>query len=171
MGIRTRQAAFTLIELLVVLVLVAVFALVGIPSYESMTTTNRMATEINGLMADLQYARSEAIMRGVTVNICASSDHLKCNAPSSGWNAGWIIQSVQPSGTTTLLRVHPKIGSTDNWSSVLNTIAFDRNGFSTSAGTGTANIILNDQAGTTSRRQCLEISRVGQVALASGSSC
>lgn len=171
MGIRTRQAAFTLIELLVVVALVAIFALVGIPSYESMTTTNRMATEINGLLADLQYARSEAIMRGVNVNICASSDQLTCNTPSNGWNEGWIVLAT---GDSTPLRVHLATDSTDVFTSavtggvgVMNTITFNRNGFSSDTGA----ITLNDQAGTVTHRQCLNISMVGRVSHDSGSSC
>lgn len=173
MGIKTKQTAFTLIELMVVVALVAIFALVGIPGYENMTTTNRMATEINGLMADIQFARSEAIKRGVNVSICTSNNKSTCNTPYNGWNAGWIVTT--DGNSPVVLRVHSGITSSDNFSSTstannnLNTITFDRNGFSSNGGTVT--ISLNDQANTVSHRQCLMITMVGRISHDSGNNC
>lgn len=172
MGKRTRQTAFTLIELMVVVALVAIFALVGIPGYRSMTTTNRMSTEINSLMGDMQYARSEAIMRGVNVSICASyvqNSPPTCDNPATGWNAGWIVTVVGGP----VLRIHDAMTSSDSFSSSntstgnLNAVTFDRGGFSANAGT----ISLHDQADTVSRRQCLVVWMAGRVRLESGGVC
>ncbi|AOV18276.1 hypothetical protein BJI67_15480 [Acidihalobacter aeolianus] len=178
MGIKTTQAAFTLIELMVVVALVAIFALVGIPSYESLTTTNRMATELNGLLADIQYARSEAIMRGVNVTVCGGSNSTTGSGPAltcnqSTWNSGWIVTS-SPSSSAGVIRVHEAISPNDQFSSTITgsgaqlvRITFDRNGFTNNAGT----IELNDQSNNVSYRRCLKISMVGRVALLKGNSC
>lgn len=174
MGIKTKQAAFTLIELMVVVALVAIFALVGIPSYESLTTTNRMATEMNGLLADIQYARSEAIMRGVDVTVCGGSNSitgsgpaLTCNQPT--WNNGWIVTS-SPGASTGVIRVHDAISPNDRFTTTsAASITFDRNGFTNNAGTIT--IELNDQGNNVGDRRCLVISMVGRVKLDSGSNC
>ena len=55
------EFGMTLVELLVTVTLVAILLVVGLPSYQSITTTNRMAAEMNALVSDLQYARGEAV--------------------------------------------------------------------------------------------------------------
>lgn len=109
-------------------------------------------------------------MRGVDVTICTGNGQ-QCST-SQGWNSGWIVNTgSQP----LILREHSAISSTDSFISVsalagggqLNSITFDRNGFSANTGT----ISLHDSVDTISRRQCLIISTVGQISHASGNAC
>jgi len=82
----------TLVELLVAVTLVTILLVVGIPSYQGISTANRMAGEMNALISDLQYARSEAVKQGQTVTICVSSTGNNCSN-SANWASGWIVFS------------------------------------------------------------------------------
>lgn len=165
---------FTLIELMVVLALVAVFALIGIPSYRSITTTNRMATEMNAFVGDLQFARSEAIKRGQFVTICASSTGAAClGANTTNWTPGWIVfadannNDVVDAGES-VIRIQAALQGGDGLASNLGgAITFNRNGFTANAQT----LSLNDSASTTQRRLCASISTVGRVSTNKGASC
>lgn len=81
---------FTLIELMVVLALVAILATLAAPSLRSLIETNRVASEINGFVADMQFARSEAIKRGLPVIICPSQNSTACSGVNT-WGVGWIV--------------------------------------------------------------------------------
>lgn len=165
----------TLVELLVTVALVAILLAVGLPSYQSITTSNRMAGEMNALISDFQYARSEAVKQGQTVTVCVSTTGTSC-ADSANWASGWIVFSdangnqVVASGEP-ILRVQPSLGSSDslqsNSSPTVKALTFNRNGFSSNSGS----ITLNDSTSSTARRKCAVISTVGYVQLQSGTSC
>jgi type IV fimbrial biogenesis protein FimT len=42
-------------------------------------------------MAALNYARSEAIRRGVTVSVCKSANGTACGGGTVNWEQGWIV--------------------------------------------------------------------------------
>jgi len=84
------SAGFTMIELLVVIMIVSILMGVGVPSYKYVTNSNRLSAEVNGLLGDMQLARSEAIRQGLPVTVCASQDQVSCSQ-SSDWASGWIV--------------------------------------------------------------------------------
>ena len=62
---RRRNApasGFTLIELLMTITIAGIIAMIAIPSFRYITNSNRIASEINGLLGDLQFARAEGIV-------------------------------------------------------------------------------------------------------------
>jgi len=79
-----------MIELLVVIMIVSILMGVGVPSYRYVTNSNRLSAEVNGLLGDMQLARSEAIKQGLSVTVCASKDQVSCSQ-SSDWSSGWIV--------------------------------------------------------------------------------
>ena len=68
---RNRKAGrgFTLIELLVVLAVVGLLLLLAAPSFQDMIVMQRLRGINAQLVTDLQFARSEAVARGLVVRV------------------------------------------------------------------------------------------------------
>ncbi len=142
-----RQQGLTLIELLTTMSIVAILAVVAIPSFKTMTGQNRMVQSLNDLVADLQYARSEAIKRGRDVIVCPANRHFNNCRNSSDWSNGWIVRdpgdsSVTPAISAKVLRIHEALQDGDSMmetdrrsGDAAGRIAFNRNGFSSNART------------------------------------
>ena len=97
-----KQQGFTLIELLVTIAIVGILATIGIPAFKDMVDRTRVTTATNSFITEIQYTRSEAIKRGVSVTICTSTTYTGCSG-SDNWANGWI---VKVDGTNEILRVH-----------------------------------------------------------------
>jgi type IV fimbrial biogenesis protein FimT len=126
------NSGFTLVELMVVVMIGAILMAIGAPSYRYVTNSNRISAEVNGLLGDLQFARSEAIKEGGTVIVCPAiaPNYAACANNSSTWNTGWIV--VSPPPLSTVLRRQPAFTNTkDSFVSKdgQTAISFDRNGF------------------------------------------
>lgn len=130
---------FTLVELLIVVVIAAILATVAIPSYKQTIAKYRIMTEANNLVGDLQYARSEAVKQGMTVQVCISTNSQTCSTSATSWAAGHIVITSPASGTGTLLRAQPAFTNGDTGvptPSTQTSVAFSRDGFAgTSSGT------------------------------------
>lgn len=101
---KSGQSGFTIIELMVAITVLAVLLGIGVPSFQATIQGNRISTTTNDLVAALQYARSEAIRRGVNVTLCSSGDQATC---SGSWANGWIVRA--PVATDPPLRVWPPV--------------------------------------------------------------
>lgn len=73
---------FTLIELLITIVIIAIVATIGIPSFTQTIRNSRLTTNINELVTSLNFARSEAVKRNQTITIRRSG---------AEWEAGWTV--------------------------------------------------------------------------------
>jgi type IV fimbrial biogenesis protein FimT len=88
---------FTLIEAMVVVAIVAILTTLAAPSFKSLIQSNAMSGNVNSFLADMRYARSEAIRRGGAVVICRSTSpetSPACdgtNNAANDWQTGWII--------------------------------------------------------------------------------
>jgi len=161
-----------MIELVTVMSIVAILTMIGIPSYRYVTNTNRIASEDNGLLGDLQFARAEAIKEGQTVSVCVSSDGATCLANDTNWHKGWIVFSdpngnaTVDAGTDTVLRVQLPFGGTDTFvaSNNASAISFNREGFAAGLANGTL-ITLHAAPVDNSSTRCLSVSLVGLMAI------
>lgn len=94
-----RSQGFTLIELLVVIAILAVLITIAAPSFKRQIQANRMTSGVNSFLADIRFARSEAIRRGGNVVLCRSDSpeisNAACGSGSgpggNGWVSGWIV--------------------------------------------------------------------------------
>lgn len=88
-----QNSGLTLIELMVTLTVLATMVAIGVPQYQRMIETNRIAGSINSLAGDLKLARSEAAKRNQVVTVCASNNGNTCN--TANWDQGWIVFADQ----------------------------------------------------------------------------
>nr|MCU0735737.1 GspH/FimT family pseudopilin [Methylotetracoccus sp.] len=82
MNTPTTHRGFTLIELMIALVVMALVLTLGVPSFRNIILDNRQVSELNVLVAELNWARSEAVARNAPVTLKRSG---------SSWNDGWQI--------------------------------------------------------------------------------
>ncbi len=94
-----KARGFTLLEVVVVLAVIAILTSLAAPSFTSLIQSNAVSSNVNAFMADLRFARSEAIRRGDSVIMCRS-DAPESATPTcgtgagpgnNGWVSGWII--------------------------------------------------------------------------------
>ena len=177
------MAGVSLIELLSVIAIVAILMSIGVSSYRSITISYRISGEINGLLGDMQYARSEAIKQGQNVVICvAPATANDCAAGNSNWDQGWIV-FADPAGTKStggnaaLIMRRQVAFSTKGGGigdtltdGVTSNVSFDREGLalsllSTMSGAGGAVIPLHDPTSNAQRTRCLQVTNVGNVSV------
>lgn len=177
-GLQTlkRQAGVTLPELVIALALGAILMSIGIPSYRYITCSSRISSEVNSLLGDLQWARSEAVREGETVTVCpADASRTQCVAHSNAWQNGWIIFSDINNNATVananaVLRVSPAFGSTPQDTFIsdngLSFVSFNREGFATSfpaAASGYATIRLHTTPSAAPWTRCLQVFSTGMM--------
>jgi type IV fimbrial biogenesis protein FimT len=170
-----RQKGFTIVEMLTVSLIVAILLGIGVPSYKYVGNQNRMSMEVNSLLADLQFARSEALREGKGVTACASTNGTGCTGGAT-WGTGWLVYS-NPNGVAnppvgTVLRIRARfIGTTpDSLAATPNAVTrvtFNREGFASAATGGgpigflTTKFLLTEQTGSNNYTRCLLVSPVG----------
>lgn len=83
-----RTKGFTLLELLVTVALVGVIVGLAVPSFRGLIQSSRSTSLANELSVSMNYARSEAVRRGLGVTVCPSNDETDCGGE---WTDGWIV--------------------------------------------------------------------------------
>lgn len=92
--VKRIQAGFTLIELMVVMAIAAILISLAAPSFARLIRSTSVASDVNTFLADLRFARNEAIKRGTVIVMCKSNaPEATTPACSTGtdWKTGWII--------------------------------------------------------------------------------
>jgi type IV fimbrial biogenesis protein FimT len=165
-----RTRGFSLLELIMTMSVAAILLTIAVPSFRYVTNANRISSEVNGLLGDLQFARSEAIKEGRYVSVCASSDGQSCSA-STAWQSGWIVfpnANNSPTVTTGLvmapiLRVQSAFSSTDTFlSNGISVITFNRDGYAGGIANGTL-LTLHDSTSNAAWTRCASIAPSGEV--------
>jgi type IV fimbrial biogenesis protein FimT len=179
----------SLLELLVTIAVAAILMSVATTSYKSITLSSRVSGEINGLLGDMQFARSEAIKQGQNVVVCVSTDGINCMVNNYNWNQGWIV-FADPTGTKTtngnaaLVLRHQVAFSTNSagggtgdtlTDGLTSNVSFDREGLAlgllaTMGGAGGAVIPLHTAPVDATKTRCLWITNVGNVSVQQPSS-
>jgi type IV fimbrial biogenesis protein FimT len=174
-GMRYKRhvAGFTMTELIVVMIIIGILAAIGAPTFKYVTASNRIAAEINGLLGDMQFARSEAVKEGQTVTVCASSTpYTSCTGAGGAWQHGWIVfldanGNQQVDTGEAILRVQPAFNGTDTFianPAAYTAATYNRMGYAPTGQNTTLNISLHDSSNNHNWTRCLAITPVGTAA-------
>lgn len=79
---------FTLIELIVALLVVAVLATIALPGMRDFILEQRLRTQVNDFVSDLNFARSEAIKRRSRIGVCPGTS---AGCSGTNWNNGRVV--------------------------------------------------------------------------------
>jgi type IV fimbrial biogenesis protein FimT len=169
------QKGFTIIELMIVLGVAAALLVVAIPSFDSMIKRNRISAEVNRLVANLNYARSEAVAQGQTITLAHKS------AANNDWSQGLrsyvdvtpaVGGSAYDAANDTLLK---DVGASPGRLTVNSNaqgspfISFRPNGMLNEGGAGVV-IAVCDEDGTEQGR-AITINLVGRISVADTATC
>lgn len=87
---RSDADGLTLVELLVVIAVSAILFGIAVPAFSGLMQSTRLTGQINTLVSDLNFSRSEAVKRMRRVILCKSANQSTCDADAH-WDDGWII--------------------------------------------------------------------------------
>ena len=103
---------FTLVELLVTVAIIGISLTLGVPAFKDTIRNSVLTSVINEFVASLNFARSEAVKRGVFVTVRKTS-----TSSSVGWEGGWqVFTDINSNGELNssddqVLRVHEPLRS------------------------------------------------------------
>jgi len=129
LGRVVRARGFTATEMLVVVVIIAALASIAMPTFAEFTVKQRMRIAVYDLIADLTFARGEAVKRNANVTV---------NRVGSSWAGGWTVDDVNGNH----LRTHPAINASVTESTGPATITFGLDGHQ--VGSSTVTITFDD---------------------------
>ncbi len=164
-------SGFTLFELMIVILIVGILAAIGVPSYQYVTASNRIASEVDALLGDMQYARAEAVKEGLPVTVCVSTSGTSCAIGDTNWSDGWIV-FADSNGNHVVTTGEPVLrvqaGFTPDTFSANNGftwVTFNREGFAATGTTSFVTITLHAPNNTSQWTRCLSVSPVGMLSV------
>jgi type IV fimbrial biogenesis protein FimT len=80
----SRAAGVTMTELMVVLAIASLLMAAGIPALGGLIRSQQLTTSVNDFFAAINLTRSEAVQRGIRVDLVPAGD-------GGDWAKGWII--------------------------------------------------------------------------------
>jgi type IV fimbrial biogenesis protein FimT len=118
----TAQRGFTLIEAIIVMSIMAILAGVSTSSFVWLNQTTQLRAAAFDLVADLDYARSEAVKRNDDVMV----------TPVGTWANGWTVTDAGG----TVLRRRAALGGQINFAAAPGALTFDGAGRASLANVG-----------------------------------
>ena len=162
---------FTLIEMLVTISIIGILLAIAVPSYQSVTTGIRMDSEINSLVADINFARSEAIKVGQNISVCPATGSntagFACSTTTPlSWSAGWDVLNLNAAAALQQIRIGSGVTHGDTLNGGTAAIVFTPAGY-----TGFANTItLHDANNDVNQQRCI-VFATGSWSTKTGSVC
>jgi type IV fimbrial biogenesis protein FimT len=153
---------FTLIELVVSITVLAIIVGLALPSFRAFVANQRIRNASFDLMAALTLARSEAITRGVPVNL---------QKTQTTWDQGWTVKDTISGQFIQIQDAYNSLTITDSAS--LAAITYNKDGRATAASSTKFTVALPTAINGVSSR-CISIGLSGvpsSSVLASGGTC
>lgn len=164
-----ENAGITLVEVLVGLAIVALLTRLAVPSYRFIINSSRISSEVSDLLTTLQFARSEAMRRGVSVSVCASTNASACSA-SSDWTSGWMaFEDTNSNGAaddnTPVMRSHAAITNGDKVQADNSTgsVRFNREGIAAGLAADPVTLTFTPPTNPGLQKRCLAIGVSGRM--------
>ncbi|MCL2830214.1 MAG: GspH/FimT family pseudopilin [Betaproteobacteria bacterium] len=86
-----KLKGITLIELLVTITVVAILAMIGLPSFRNLILSNNVSKEVRSLQDSIELARSNALKTGLSTIVCPANDDASGCLDVSDWRGGWLV--------------------------------------------------------------------------------
>lgn len=167
---RRRMLGFTMIELMVTVAVAAILTMIALPNLRTFVLNSRRDSLIDGLVASLHYARTQAIDLNQATFLCAGTGGVIAGTPpcaTAEWKTGWqVITTPASGGTSKLLATHvlSTAGTTPSVTALNGNVDFQFNGNGTvtipSGGVTTEIITVCDARGAAYAR-AVEINTAG----------
>lgn len=153
------QPGFTMVETMIVVLIIGILAAFAAPAMRDLIRTQRVRAAAYDLLADLTFARSQAITKGHNVVFASSGG-------STNWASGYTLTDTTATPNVVLrtqTAVDPSIAFTADQA----TLTFDRSG-RISVGTVSFNIAPTDATAPAIQKRCVRIDPSGRPRTAEG---
>lgn len=163
---------FTVVELMITLGVIAILAVVAVPSFNNMINSNRLTTAANEMVAGLNVARMEAIKRNAYTQFCSDSSSINTTdtlGTKCGANSGMVFVQLTPTSASTVFAAPPDLQTPIQLHGHINAIRFHGDGLGYAPGQTTP---YSDTTSTAVAYVCtasLKTNNTIQIQLATGS--
>lgn len=172
-ALRSRhQRGFTLVELLVTIVIIAILATLGVPSFTQFLRNWQRDSATKAFMTHVQLARTESIKTSRKVVMCVSTNGTSC-ANSTDWKGGWLVfvdtnGDESLSNGETLVAVRSASTGVSSMTGTNNTskLVFLPNGLMSS---GTTTVTVTPNGSTSLKLNKIALNTVGRASLSTES--
>lgn len=141
-GFLRAQRGVTLVEMMITLTIFAILGAWALPNFRQTLLNHGTTARANEFLADLKFARSEALKRSMVAEVCVpNAAQTGCNY-GGVWATGRIIGVRNPAlapGVLDVLRVREPLSGTRSLREPLNTytsVSFDSSGLATFQSSG-----------------------------------
>jgi type IV fimbrial biogenesis protein FimT len=130
-----RSAGFTLLEIMITIGIAGILLAIAVPSFRSLTYSNRIIAQATDMVGAMNIARSEAIKRNGTISFCrvSTATATACVTTAGTWG-NWVVRTA--GGTVIRRGTLDSYGSTVTVKSTLSqdTLAFGSDGLARTPG-------------------------------------
>lgn len=156
-----RQKGVSLIELMIAIAILAIILLIGVPSFQTFFESSRARTITNDMAGALQLARSEALKRRNSIQVCVRNvDGTACGADATNWNSGWLLLDTSNNQVIRVWNPLPANINGDGLVAPAAGISFNSTGMASSAETFDIDITGNER--------CISVNMTGRVSVRQG---